>query len=71
MKFANGSTFEMKSNLTFREDPNDEWVDVNSVVNCLGGWFKLPSGKVVCHITTTKSHKDRKTFCTNLGKFNY
>ena len=38
-----------------------------SDVSCLGGAFKLPSGKVVCHITTTKTHEERKLYCQQLG----
>ncbi len=67
MTFVNNSVYEMQNNVTVRSASKSEWVDLQSSVSCLGGWFMLPSGKVVCHITETKLHTDRKTFCQQLG----
>ena len=45
MSFANGSEYELESNITIKEGEKAEWIDLSSAANCLGGWFKLPSGK--------------------------
>ena len=45
MIFTNGSEYELLTNFTVNEGENDEWIDLNSAASCLGGWFKLPSGK--------------------------
>ena len=68
MTFVNNSVYELQSNVTIRSASKSEWVDLQSSVSCLGGWFQLPSGKVVCHITETKLHDERKKFCRQLGK---
>ena len=59
----------MTSNVTLMSTEKSEWVDLEASVVCLGGWFRLPSGKVICHISTTKYHSDRKETCSNLGGY--
>lgn len=49
MSFANGSEYELQSNITIKEGEKAEWIDLSSAASCLGGWFKLPSGKESFH----------------------
>jgi hypothetical protein len=36
-------------------------------VNCTGGWFTLPSGNMICYITTLLPASNRSDYCQNLG----
>ena len=67
IQFGNQSIYEVLTNMTYKEAEASSWNDMSSGVSCLGGWFRLPSGKVVCHVTTPQLYEQRRQTCSDLG----
>ena len=72
--FLNGSTWSYDYNVNIYKakklaTDSDAYKYKESWLVCKDGWKKLPSGKVICYVESSKDHTARKEYCEKAGAY--